>query len=106
MSLSPITSNLGVSRAKHLLRRACFHYNKNLLYTISNLNIDEAFDLLIQDDSVAYIEPFDPRPTDNPHGYWLTSNTYPPSIPNQGRKRGLISQWWFYNMISRNAENK
>ena len=37
MSLTPLTSNLGVSRAKHLLRRACFHYNKNLLYTISEL---------------------------------------------------------------------
>ena len=34
MSLTPFTSNLGVSRAKYLLRRACFHYNKNLLYTI------------------------------------------------------------------------
>ncbi len=102
MSLAPITSNLGVSRAKHLLRRACFHYNKNLLYTISNLNIEDAFNLLIQDDSIAYIEPYDPRPTDNPHGYWLSSSLYPPDIPNQGRKRGLISQWWFYNMISRN----
>ena len=37
MSLTPLTSNLGVSRAKHLLRRACFHYNKNLIYTISQI---------------------------------------------------------------------
>ena len=40
MSLSPYTSELGVSRAKHLLRRACFHYNKTLLYQISSLNVD------------------------------------------------------------------
>tara|TARA_S200000501_G_scaffold24187_1_gene20943 strand:+ start:19452 stop:21083 length:1632 start_codon:yes stop_codon:yes gene_type:complete len=102
MSLAPITSNLGVSRAKHLLRRSCFHYNKNLLYTISNLNVDEAFEVLTQDNSIAYTEPYDPKPNDNPHGYWLSSDTYPPDVPNQGRKRGLISQWWFYNMISRN----
>ena len=70
MSLAPITSNLGVSRAKHLLRRACFHYNKNLLYTISNLNVDEAFEVLTQDNSIAYSEPYDPKPNDNPHGYW------------------------------------
>ena len=46
MSLAPLTSNLGVSRAKHLLRRAFFHYNKDLLYTISSLNVDEAINYL------------------------------------------------------------
>ena len=102
MSLAPLSSNLGVSRAKHLLRRACFHYNKDLLYTISELNVDQAIDHLLQDDTVSYEEPYDPLPSDYPHGYWLSSNEYPPDIPNQGRKRGLLSQWWFYNMINRN----
>ena len=23
-------------------------------------------------------------------------------MPNQGRKRGLLAQWWFYNMVNRN----
>ena len=100
MSLAPLSSNLGVSRAKHLLRRACFHYNKELLYTISGLNVDQAIDYLLQDDTVSYEEPYDPLPSDSPHGYWLSSNEYPPNIPNQGRKRGLLSQWWFYNMVT------
>ncbi len=102
MSLAPLSSNLGVSRAKHLLRRACFHYNKDLLYTISELNVDQAINHLLQDDTVSYEEPYDPLPSDSPHGYWLSSNEYPPDIPNQGRKRGLLSQWWFYNMVNRN----
>jgi len=102
MSLAPLSSNLGVSRAKHLLRRACFHYNKDLLYTISGLNVDQAIDYLLQDNTVSYEEPYDPLPSDSPHGYWLSSNEYPPDIPNQGRKRGLLSQWWFYNMVNRN----
>ena len=102
MSLAPLSSNLGVSRAKHLLRRACFHYNKDLLYTISGLNVDQAINYLLQDDTVSYQEPYDPLPSDSPHGYWLSSNEYPPDIPNQGRKRGLLSQWWFYNMVNRN----
>ena len=71
MSLSPLTSNLGVTRAKHLLKRACFHYNKDLLYTVSNMTANEAIDLLLQDDTVSYTEPYDPLPTDNPHGFWL-----------------------------------
>ena len=102
MSLAPLSSNLGVSRAKHLLRRACFHYNKELLYTISGLNVDQAIDYLLQDNTVSYEEPYDPLPSDSPHGYWLSSDEYPPNIPNQGRKRGLLSQWWFYNMVNRN----
>ena len=101
MSLSPLTSNLGVTRAKHLLKRACFHYNKDLLYTLSNMTTNEAIDLLLQDDTVSYSEPYDPLPTDNPHGFWLSSGIYPPDIPNQARKRKLLSQWWFYNMINR-----
>jgi len=102
MSLAPLSSNLGVSRAKHLLRRACFHYNKDLLYTISGLNAVQAIDYLLQDDIVSYTEPYDPLPSESPHGYWLSSSEYPPDIPNQGRKRSLLSQWWFYNMVNRN----
>ena len=102
MSLAPLSSNLGVSRAKHLLRRACFHYNKDLLYTISGLNAEQAIDYLLQDDIVSYTEPYDPLPSESPHGYWLSSSEYPPDIPNQGRKRSLLSQWWFYNMVNRN----
>ncbi len=102
MSLAPLSSNLGVSRAKHLLRRACFHYNKDILYTISGFNVDQAIGYLLQDETVSYEEPYDPLPSDSPHGYWLSSNEYPPDIPNQGRKRGLLSQWWFYNMVNRN----
>ena len=60
MSLAPLSSNLGVSRAKHLFRRACFHYNKDLLYTISELNVDQAINHLLQDDTVSYEEPYDP----------------------------------------------
>ena len=101
MSLTPLTSNLGVSRAKHLLRRACFHYNKEILYTVSALNAEQAIDYLLQDNTVTYEEPYDPLPSDNPHGFWLSSNEYPPDIPNQGRKRGLLTAWWWYNMINR-----
>lgn len=102
MSLSPYTSELGVSKAKHLLRRSCFHYNKTLLYQISSLNVDQALDLLFSDNTISYVQPYDPLPTESPHGYWLESTEYPPDMPNQGRKRGLLSQWWFYNMVNRN----
>ena len=53
-------SELGVSRAKHLLRRACFHYNKTLLYQISSLNVDQALDLLFSDNTISYAQPMIP----------------------------------------------
>ena len=101
MSLNPLNSNLGQLRAKHLLRRCLFHYNNDLLNNISNLNASEAVSQLLLDDSVTYNEPYDPLPDENPHGFWLSSGVYPPDIPNQGRKRGLLTAWWWYNMINR-----
>ena len=101
MPLNPLNSNLGQLRAKHLLRRCLFHYNNDLLNNISNLNATEAVSQLLLDDSVTYNEPYDPLPDENPHGFWLSSGVYPPDIPNQGRKRGLLTAWWWYNMINR-----
>ena len=101
MSLDPLTSNLGQLRAKHLLRRCLFHYNNVLLSEMSNLTAADAIDQLLLDDTITYNEPYDPLPLDAPHGYWLSSGIYPPDIQNQGRKRGLLSAWWWYNMINR-----
>ena len=101
MSLDPLNSNLGQLRAKHLLRRCLFHYNNDLLAEISNLSAVDAVDQLLLDNTITYNEPYDPLPDEDPHGYWLSSGIYPPEIPNQGRKRGLLSAWWWYNMINR-----
>ena len=101
MSLDPLNSNLGQLRAKHLLRRCLFHYDNDLLAETSNLSAVEAVDQLLSDNTITYNEPYDPLPDENPHGYWLSSGIYPPEIPNQARKRGLLSAWWWYNMINR-----
>jgi len=102
MYLDPLTSNLGQNRAKHLARRCCFHYNKDLIDVLSNLTPEQAIDHLLSDNTITWAEPYDPLPLEAPHGYWLSSGIYPPDIPNQGRKRNLISGWWWYNMINRN----
>ena len=101
MSLDPLNSNLGQLRAKHLLRRCLFHYNNDLLAETSNLSAVDAVDQLLLDNTITYNEPYDPLPDEDPHGYWLSSGIYPPEIPNQARKRGLLSAWWWYNMINR-----
>ena len=101
MSLDPLNSNLGQLRAKHLLRRCLFHYDNDLLAETSNLSAVEAVDQLLSDNTITYNEPYDPLPDEDPHGYWLSSGIYPPEIPNQARKRGLLSAWWWYNMINR-----
>ena len=103
MSLTTSNSILGKRNAKHLLRRACFHYSKEVLDTIEIMTPLEAIDFLFTDHPDTWIEPYDHLPVDNPHGYWTSSDDIPNSFPNQGRKRSLVAGWWWYNMISRNS---
>ncbi|MDC1492446.1 DUF1800 domain-containing protein [Flavobacteriaceae bacterium] len=103
MSLITSTTVLGKKNAKHLLRRACFHYSKDLLDAISIMTPSEALNFLENDQPNTWTEPYDPLPSDDPHGYWINSDYLPNNIPNQGRKRSLVAGWWWYNMINRNC---
>ena len=103
MALITSTTVLGKKNAKHLLRRACFHYSKDLLDAISIMTPSEALNFLENDQPNTWTEPYDPLPSDDPHGYWINSDYLPNNIPNQGRKRSLVAGWWWYNMINRNC---
>ena len=103
--MSLITSNsiLGKKNAKHLLRRACFHYSKEVLDSISIMTPLEALSFLENYQPNTWTEPYDPLPADDPHGYWISSDDLPNTFPNQARKRSLVAGWWWYNMINRNS---
>jgi hypothetical protein len=103
MSLTTSNSVLGKKNAKHLLRRACFHYSKEVLDSISIMTATEAMSYLYDHEPDTWVEPYDPLPNDDPHGYWISSNEIPNSIPNQARKRSLVAGWWWYNMINRTS---
>ena len=103
MSLTTSNSILGKKNAKHLLRRACFHYSKEVLDNVSLMTPLEALSFLENHQPNTWTEPYDPLPTDDPHGYWISSNDLPNTIPNQARKRSLVAGWWWYNMINRNS---
>ena len=103
MPLTTSNSILGKKNAKHLLRRACFHYSKEVLDNISIMTPLEALSFLENHQPNTWTEPYDPLPYDDPHGYWISSDNLPNTIPNQGRKRSLVAGWWWYNMINRNS---
>ena len=103
MSLTTSNSVLGKKNAKHLLKRACFHYSKEVLDSISIMTATEAMSYLYDHEPDTWVEPYDPLPNDDPHGYWISSNDIPSSIPNQARKRSLVTGWWWYNMINRTS---
>jgi hypothetical protein len=103
MPLTSSNSVLGERNAKHLLKRACFHYSKEILDSIAIMTPLEALSFLLTDQPDTWVEPYDHLPNDDPHGYWLSSDELPNSIPNQGRKRSLVAGWWWYNMINRNS---
>ncbi len=103
MSLTTSNSILGKKNAKHLLRRACFHYSKEVLDSISIMTPLEALNFLENYQPNTWTEPYDPLPADDPHGYWISSDDHPNTFSNQGRKRSLVAGWWWYNMINRNS---
>jgi hypothetical protein len=103
MPLTTSNSVLGKKNAKHLLRRACFHYSQEVLDAISIMTPLEALSFLENHQPNTWTEPYDPLPYDDPHGYWISSDYLPNTIPNQGRKRSLVAGWWWYNMINRNS---
>jgi hypothetical protein len=67
-SLTPLNSPLGLRRAKHLLRRTSFRYDKSTLLSFAALSAPQAMELLLEPTVNTLAEPYDPIPTDAPHG--------------------------------------
>ncbi|MDO7171848.1 DUF1800 family protein [Mariniflexile sp. AS56] len=99
-SLNPLSTPLGLRSAKHLLRRATFNYSKVQLDSISNMTALEAVNSLATAPENSLSEPYDPLPAANPDGFWTSSSEHPNTFSGQGRKRSLITGWWWYNAIS------
>jgi uncharacterized protein (DUF1800 family) len=98
-SLLPITGVLGLRKAKHLLRRVSFAYDNDIINNFAALNINDALNYLSSNETNAWEEPYDPLPTDSPDGLWLSSSELPNTFSGQGRKRRIVSSWWWYNAI-------
>ncbi len=101
--LNKNTNVLGLRNAKHLLRRASFNYTKEALKEFTNLTPEEAFNKLIEEQSDKWAAPYDPRPENDPHGYWISSPNLPNSFDGQFRKRRIVTSWWWYNAIHQNS---
>lgn len=107
-SLNPSTAILGHRKAKHLLRRSCFHYNKATLDYFASLTPTQAVDELAQEPSLFWEHPYDWKPDNNTgisDDFWIhTPGTTPADYPNgQFRKRAIVSSWWWYNAIKQNS---
>ncbi|RED47596.1 DUF1800 domain-containing protein [Seonamhaeicola aphaedonensis] len=99
-SLNPLSSNLDLRKAKHLLRRATFNYTKEQLDTFVGMSAADAVSNLTTNIPYILNEPYDPLPTSNPDGYWTSSSEHPNSFDGQGRKRAHVTAWWWHNAIN------
>jgi len=99
-SLNPLSSNLGLRRAKHLLRRATFNFSKTQLDALSNMTAVDAVNSLAISATNPLSEPYDPQPNGAPDGFWTSSPLDPKLFNGQGRKRALVTAWWWYNAIN------
>lgn len=98
-SLSPINEVLTFRKAKHLLRRVAYTFSKDIISSFVGLTIEEAMNSLSVVEVNSWNEPFDPLPTSDPDGYWLSSNELPNSFNGQARKRRIVASWWWYNAL-------
>lgn len=96
-SLSPYTGVLGLRKAKHLLRRASYSYNKTDLDLFATKTPQQALDLLVAPVTNTLDFPYDPQPTSAPDGYWTESTALPNTFSGHYRKRIYTTAWWWYN---------
>ena len=99
-SLNPLSSNLDLRKAKHLLRRATFNYTKEQLDTFVGISATNAVNNLTTNVPYILAEPYDPLPTGNPDGFWLSSGLHPNTFDGNGRKRAHITAWWWHNALN------
>lgn len=88
---------LGFRKAKHLLRRATFTYQKSTLDTIAAMTPSQALTYLSTNPAYVLTEPFDPLPSGAPDGYWTSSPNDPSTFTGQVRKRAYVAGWWWYH---------
>ena len=88
-SLAPSNSILGLRKAKHLLRRACFHYNKSILEYLATLTPAQAIEELSLEVLNPWQDPYDfnTNPQDGLiDGFWIHSGN-PPTTYSYGQSR-------------------
>ena len=98
-SLNPLSSNLDLRKAKHLLRRATFNFTKEQLETFIGMTATAAVNGLTTASANTLTEPYDPLPTENPDGFWASSSVLPNDFEGQGRKRAQVTAWWWHNAM-------
>jgi len=98
-SLNPLSSNLDLRRAKHLLRRATFNFTKNQLNNFVGMSATAAVNSLTIATANTLAEPYDPLPNSDPDGFWTSSSELPNSFSGQPRKRAHVTAWWWYNAM-------
>ena len=99
-SLQPLEETLGLRKAKHLLRRATFNYTKSTLNNFANMTVQDAVSNLTFNPAYKINEPYDPLPTSNPDGYWISSGLHPNTFDGAGRKRSHVTAWWWFNALN------
>jgi len=102
-SLNPLNGILGDRKAKHLLRRASFNYTQETIKQFASLPIASCMQILNSNNANNWEEPYDPYPTSAPDGYWTSSTAAANSFQNQGRKRKIITSWWWHNAMQQTS---
>lgn len=110
--LTEYTNALDRRLTRHLLRRACFQYNKQQLDDLTGKTPAEILSILDVSKEFSWDWPNDPvvngqnsSCAGTQDGYWINSlnwkaNTYQ---CRQSPKRAMVAGWWWYNTLKQNT---
>ena len=90
-SLATYTEELGLRKAKHLLRRASFSYSKDTLTSVSTMTASEALAFLSENNDDVLEAPFEDLDNEYLNGV------------GEGAKRAFVTAWWWYNSVNQST---
>lgn len=90
-SLATYTQELGLRKAKHLLRRASFSYSKDTLTSVSTMTASEALAFLSENNDDILEAPFEDLDNEYLNGV------------GEGAKRAFVTAWWWYNSVNQST---
>ncbi|WP_418262085.1 DUF1800 family protein [Flavobacterium faecale] len=99
-SLATNTAVLGKKNARHLLRRATFVYNKNLIEQFAQLTPSQALDLLFEEKPLAVQLPYDTTLYNGVEAGFWTETEPVINYTNENAKSRIVAGWWWYNAIN------
>ena len=96
-SLNPLSGNLGVPFATHLLRRTTYNFNRSRINAFATMTADAAVDALFAAPAFILPEPIDPKTNQA----WINSGSYNSTTNTSDTDlKYFVISWWLHEALN------